>query len=171
LVFQAAFPEGVAMAPLFVLVTSILVFRLAGLAGVKAFASWREATRTGLFVMFVFTGSTHFSSLKHDYAAMVPPPLTGQLWVIYLTGVLEILGAVGLLVPRLRKTAGVSLCLLLLVLFPANAYASFQDIQFRGAPPTDLWLRALVQAIFLLATWWGAVATRRVHPAQLDSAA
>jgi uncharacterized membrane protein len=158
------------MAPLIVLVGSILMFRLAGLAGVKATSTWRDATRFGLAVMFVFTGATHFTSMKHDYAAMVPPPFGGQLWVIYLTGFLEIAGAVGLLIPKLKTIAGVCLCVLLLSLFPANVYASLNSVQFRGLPPTDIWLRGFLQAIFLAATWWstvypGSIPGRRLKPA------
>jgi uncharacterized membrane protein len=52
--------------------------------------------------MFLFTAASHFSSLKYDLAAMIPPPLTGALWMISLTGVLEALGAIGLLLPRFR---------------------------------------------------------------------
>lgn len=154
------------MAPLLVLIASTLLFRLAGAAGVKALARWRDATRFGLAVMFVFTGSTHFSDLKHDYAAMVPPPLTGQLWVIYLTGILEIAGAIGLMIPKVQRMAGICLFLLLLGLFPANVYAAVHAVQFRGAAPTDIWVRGLIQVVFLVALWWSAVSVApRSQPA------
>jgi uncharacterized membrane protein len=146
------------MAPLLVLVTVTILARLVGYTGVQALADWRAAGRLGLAVMFSFTSVTHFSEVKHDYAAMIPPPLTGQLWVIYLTGLLEIAGAAGLLMHRTRRLAGVCLFLLLLALFPANVHAAMQDVQFRGAPPTDIWLRGLIQAVFLLTVWWSAVA-------------
>ena len=149
------------MAPLIVLIVSTLVLRLAGAAGIRPLASWRDATRVGLAVMFAFTGSTHFTAMKHDYAAMVPPPLTGQLWVIYVTGLLEIAGAIGLLVPKTRRLAGICLCLLLLALFPANVHAALNAINFRGEPPTDIWLRTLVQLVFLVATWWSTIVARR----------
>jgi hypothetical protein len=42
---------------------------------------WRDALRVGLAVMFIFTAASHFSSLKYDLAAMIPPPLTGALWL------------------------------------------------------------------------------------------
>lgn len=71
------------MTPLIVLVTATVLGRLVGYVGVRALSDWRVAARLGLAVMFLFTGSTHFSEMKRDYAAMVPPPLTGQLWVIY----------------------------------------------------------------------------------------
>jgi uncharacterized membrane protein len=149
------------MAPLIVLIVSTLVLRLAGAAGIRCLASWRDATRVGLAVMFTFTGSTHFTALKHDYAAMIPPPFAGQLWVVYVTGLLEIAGAVGLLVPTTRRLAGIGLCLLLLCLFPANIHAALSAINFRGQPPTDIWFRTLLQIVFLAATWWSSVLARR----------
>lgn len=149
------------MAPLIVLIVSTLVLRLAGAAGVRSLASWRDATRVGLAVMFVFTGSTHFTAMNHDYAAMIPPPLTGQLWVIHVTGLFELAGAIGLLVPKTRRLAGICLCLLLVALFPANVHAALNAINFRGQPPADIWLRTLVQFVFLVATWWSTILTRR----------
>ena len=107
--------------------------------------------------MFLFTGATHFSNMKYDYAAMVPAQLPDGLWTIYLTGALEIAGAVGLLVPRFRRTAGICLVLLLVALFPANVNAALQDIPFRGESPTSLWLRAPTQLVFVAAVWWTSV--------------
>src|SRR5215213_7663268 len=63
--------------------------------------------------MFLFTGISHFSTMKYDFAAMIPAPLPNDLWVIYLTGVLEIAGAIGLLIPQTRKLAGVCLAVYL----------------------------------------------------------
>jgi uncharacterized membrane protein len=146
------------MVPLLVLVGVMVLGRLVGYAGVRALSDWRSAARLGLAVMFVFTGSTHFSEMKRDYAVMVPPPFTGHLWVIYLTGLLEIAGAVGLLMRRMRHLSGICLFLLLLALFPANVYAAMQGVQFRGAPPTDIWLRGVIQAVFLLTVWWSTIA-------------
>jgi uncharacterized membrane protein len=121
--------------------------------------------------MFAFTGSTHFTAMKHDYAAMVPPPLTGQLWVIYVTGILEIAGAIGLLVRTTRRLAGICLSLLLLALFPANVHAALNAIDFRGEAPTVIWLRSLVQVVFLVATWWSSVARRHAVVPRLQPAA
>jgi uncharacterized membrane protein len=110
--------------------------------------------------MFLFTGASHFTELRHDYAAMVPPPLTGELWVIYLTGALEIAGALGLLLERTRRAAAIGLFALLLAMFPANVYAVLRDVSFRDAPATALWLRAPLQVSYLAVLWWSAI--RRV---------
>ena len=69
------------MAPLFVQIVSTLLARW--------FAPWMDAARIGMAIMFFFTAGSHFSSLRDDIAAMIPPPLTGALWMVYLTGVLE----------------------------------------------------------------------------------
>jgi uncharacterized membrane protein len=117
----------------------------------------RLAGRVALVITFLFTGATHFSGMKDDYAAMIPSPFPKSLWLIYLAGVLEIAGAIGLLLPRVRKVAGVCLIILLVALFPANVNAALNDIPFRGQPPTSLWLRALIQLFFVAMIWWSAV--------------
>ena len=148
------------MAPLVVLVAGWLLLRAAGRLGVEQLASWRTAGRGAAAGMFMFTGATHFSPMKHDYAAMIPEPLPKSLRLIYLTGLLQIAGAIGLLVPTLRRLAGVGLAAQLVAMFPANVYAARKGIPFHGRPPTPLPLRALVQLAFIVAVWWTAIAGR-----------
>jgi uncharacterized membrane protein len=140
------------MAPLVVQILSTLLARW--------FLGWRDAARVGLAVMFLFTATSHFSSLKHDLAAMIPPPLTGALWMIYLTGVLEALGAIGLLLPRLRRPAAWGLLALLIALFPANVYAAWRGLTLGGAAVTPLWLRAPLQVCWIAVLWQTTLATR-----------
>ena len=145
------------MASVFVLVVSFLVLRAVGWLGVKQLSSWRDAGRGALVIMFLFTGASHFTSMKYDFAAMIPAPLPNDLWVIYLSGVLEIAGAIGLLIPRTRKLAGICLVLLLVALFPANVYAALNDIPLRGEAPTPLWLRGPMQLLFIGMVWWTSI--------------
>ena len=145
------------MALLIVPLIFFVVLRGVGRLGVKSLSTWRGAGRAALAAMFVFTGVSHFTPIKHDMAAMIPEPLPRGLWVIYLTGVLEIAGAVGLLVPRLRRLAAVCLALLLLVMLPANVNAALSGIQFRGQPATPLWLRVPLQFFWIAALWWTSI--------------
>ncbi len=145
------------MVSVFVLVISTLLLRGVGWLGVKQLSSWRDASRGGLVIMFLFTGASHFTSMKYDFAAMIPAPLPNDLWVIYLTGVLEIAGAIGLLIPRTRKLAGICLVLLLVALFPANVYAALNEIPLRGEAPTPLWLRGPMQLLFIGMVWWTSI--------------
>ena len=151
--------EGVydSMISLIVLTVTLALLRGLGTLGVRCLSSWKEAARYALAVMFVFTGVSHFTDMKHDFAAMIPDPLPNNLWVIYLSGVLEIAGAIGLLVPRTRKPAGTCLVLLLVAVFPANVYAALNDIPIGGRPPTSLWLRTPMQALYIGLVWWTAV--------------
>jgi uncharacterized membrane protein len=140
------------MAPLVVQILATLLARW--------FAPWKDAARIGLAIMFFFTAGSHFSSLKYDLAEMIPPPLTGALWMVYLTGVLEAAGALGLLIPSLRRTAAWGLAALLVVLFPANVYAAVAGVTLGGAAATPLWFRAPLQAFWLGVLWFTTLADR-----------
>ena len=147
------------MAPLFILVISFLVLRGIGLLGVRRLSSWKEAGLIAVVIMFLFTGSTHFSDMKHDYAAMLPGFVPMKVWVIHLTGALQIAGAVGLLVPQTRRLAGICLALLLVAMFPGNVYAAINEVPFRGEPPTPLWLRTPIQLLFIGMVLWTSTKT------------
>lgn len=146
------------MAPLIVLVVAILFARI--------FRPWKDAGRIGLAVMFLFTASAHFvAPMKNDLAAMIPPPFTGAMWLIYVTGVLEAAGAIGLLIPRFQRTAAICLALLLIALFPANVYAAMSGLTFRGRPASALWWRTPLQLLWIAALWWTTIRTRATaHP-------
>ena len=139
------------MAPLVVQILSTLLARW--------FVAWRDAARIGLAVMFLFTAGSHFSSLKYDLAAMIPPPLTGALWVIYLTGVLEAAGAIGLLF-QFRRPAAWGLLALLIALFPANVYSALTGVTMGGASATPLWFRAPLQVFWMVVLWQTALSER-----------
>ena len=145
------------MAPLFILVISFLVLRAIGLLGVRRLSSWQEAGLFAVAIMFLFTGSTHFTAMKHDYAAMLPGFVPMKVSIIHLTGVLQITGAIGLLVPRTRRLAGIGLALLLVGMFPGNVYAALNDVPFRGEPPTPLWLRTPIQLFYIGMVWWTSI--------------
>jgi uncharacterized membrane protein len=139
---------------LIVLLVAWLVFRAIGAAGVQAFGSWQESARYALVVIFLFTATTHFNKMKHDLARMIPPYFPHPLLIVYITGILELLGAAGLALPPLRRLAGICLIALLVGMFIANVNAAQKGITLRGKPPTPLWLRTLMQILFIALLWW-----------------
>ena len=145
---------------LLVLLVSFVLLRAAGCLGVGRLASWRNAGLGALAIMFLLTSTAHFNGMKHDLAAMTPEPLPDGLWTIYLTGVFEIAGAVGLLVPRTRRLAGICLVLLLIAMFPANVNAALNGIPLGGEAPTPLWLRTPMQLLFIAMVWWTSITAR-----------
>lgn len=148
------------MEVLFVLAGSFVVLRGVGWLGIDRLDSWRSAGLGALAIMFLFTSTAHFTGMKHDLAAMMPEPLPDGLWMIYLTGFFEIAGAVGLLVPRTRRLAGICLVLMLIAVFPANVNAALNGIPLGGEPPTPLWLRAPMQLLFIGMLWWTSIRAR-----------
>ncbi|QIS05428.1 hypothetical protein F5X71_26720 [Nocardia brasiliensis] len=136
------------MAPLIVLVVVTAVARLIGLlAGPQWLDSWPHATALGLAAMFLLTASAHFLSPRREaLIAMVPPRLPGAPALVTLTGVLEVLGAVGLLIPATAALAAAALIAMMVLMFPANIRAAKAG---NGIKTMPLPLRAVVQVIFI----------------------
>jgi uncharacterized membrane protein len=113
------------MAVLLVLGLGSVAARVVGWLGVDYVDSWPKAIAVGLAAMFVMTGIAHFvQPLRSDMIAIVPPRLPAPGLLVTVTGVLELLGAVGLLLTSTRVAAAVCLLLLMLAMFPANVYAA-----------------------------------------------
>ena len=88
---------------------------------------------------------------------MVPKAFPNPRVLVHFTGVLEVLGAVGLLVPATRSFAGLGLALLLVAMFPANVNVSRKEVELRGKAPTPLRLRTPMQLLFIGMTLWVAL--------------
>lgn len=142
------------MLVLIVLLAAWLGFRAIGSAGVHVLASWQHSALYALAVMFVLTATAHFNKMKHDLARMIPLSFPRPLLIVYITGVLELLGAAGLVLPPFRRLAGICLIALLVGMFIANVNAAQRDVTLRGKPPTPLWLRAPMQILFIALLWW-----------------
>ena len=109
-----------------------------GAAGVHVLASWQHSALYALAVMFVFTATAHFNKMKHDLARMIPSSFPRPLLIVYITGVLELLGAAGLVLPQFRRLAGICLIALLVGMFIANVNAAQRGVTLRGKLPTPL---------------------------------
>jgi uncharacterized membrane protein len=145
------------MAPLITLLVGTIAARIAGWAGVDYVGTWTKAVAVGLAAMFVLTGVAHFAPpLRAALIAIVPPQLPAPGLLVSLTGVLEFLGAVGLLVPTTRVAAAVCLLLLMLAMFPANIYAARMPNPPKSMT-TQLPLRTTEEIVYLAAAVMVAV--------------
>jgi len=141
------------VAPLVVLLVSF-GFTLVGFRTLRGRWSTGLAGRAAAAVMFVFTGTSHFI-FPAEMAEMVPSVFPSpRIWVA-ATGVAEILGGVGLLVPRTSRIAAWALALFLVAVFPANVYAAINEVGMGGHRDGTgyLWLRGPLQVVFL--AWVG----------------
>jgi len=141
-----------------VLLVSWLILRGIGAFGVTWLATWHDSARWALAVMFAFTATAHFNKMKHDLAQMIPSYFPAPLLLVYITGIFELLGAAGLLVPKVKVLAGNCLIALLVGMFLANVNAAKKGVTLRAKPATPLWLRTPMQVFFIALLWWS---TRR----------
>ncbi|WP_051806819.1 hypothetical protein [Streptomyces sp. NRRL F-2664] len=144
-----------------------VVWRLLGAFGVGRFATWRVSVLHGMAVMLLFTASAHFVPSAvgpvpghHDLVALVPPFVPFPRLAVYATGVLELLGAAGLVREATRPTAGLGLAALFVLMLPANIYAAVAQVPLAGEPATPLWFRIPEQVLFIGIALWACVPTR-----------
>ena len=105
-----------------------------------------------LAAVFLVMGVLHFvPGFARGMGAMIPQRLRGPFsarFLVRFTGVCEIAGGIGLLVPWTHLAAVIALCVFLVAVFPANAYAAQHRERF-GAAATPLVPRAIAQVLLI----------------------
>jgi len=96
-----------------------------------------KRARVGLSLFFLFTSIGHFIKTE-EMAAMLPASVPYRIWLIYVTGILELLGAIGVWIPRLTKLTGFLLILMLIGVLPANIYSAINRVDCGGHAPAPL---------------------------------
>ena len=104
---------------------------------------------------FVIVGIRHFTSPSF-FEAIVPPYLPSPRSLVYLSGVFEVAGGIGILIPKLRQTARWGLIALLIAVFPANLHMAIHPDAFvdTGIPLWGLYLRLPLQAVLIVWVYW-----------------
>lgn len=110
-------------------------------------------------VLFIFAGVMHFARADMFMRA-TPPWLPYPLEVIYLSGVCEILGGIGLMLSRFRRAAAICLALLLVCVFPVNIHMALHPEIFPEIPRWALYLRLPFQPLWIVLILW---ATKPAH--------
>lgn len=106
-----------------------------------------------VFLWFMGGGIAHFTSTEF-FAAIMPPSIGYHTEIVYISGVFEILGAIGILIPALRQWAGNGLLLLTVCVSPANIHMWMNPELFPDVSPVFLSGRLVVQVLLLLLIWW-----------------
>lgn len=99
---------------------------------------------------FIFAGAMHFV-IPGAYRRIVPPYLPAPGALVAASGVAEIAGGAGLIVPATRRAAGWWLIATLVAVFPANLHMALNPGQFPKVPggAAALWARLPLQAGFI----------------------
>jgi len=107
-------------------------------------------------VMFVLIGMMHLATPR-KLTYMIEGWLPYALELVLISGVLEIVFGIGLLVPAVRSYAAWGLILLLIVMFPANIYVAVKQLPAPGglpAKPWYTWSRLVFQPVYIAWVWW-----------------
>ena len=110
-----------------------------------------------VFLWFMGGGVMHFISPEF-FLAIMPPSLPYHEAAVAISGVFEIIGAVGLLFQRTRRIAGIGLFFLTLAVSPANIYMSLNPELFPDVSDLALTLRLVMQVLLLACIWWSTAA-------------
>ena len=110
-----------------------------------------------VFLWFMGGGVMHFISPEF-FLAIMPPSLPYHEAAVAISGVFEIIGAVGLLFQRTRRMAGIGLFFLTLAVSPANIYMSLNPELFPDVSDLALTLRLVMQVLLLSCIWWSTAA-------------
>lgn len=115
------------------------------------------SARIAMSIMLVFTAIGHFAFTK-GMSMMIPKFIPYKETFVYLTGLFEILLAIGLLIPRLKQFTGYTLIIFLVLMLPANIYSSINHVNYQkgtfdGHGLVYLWFRIPLQILFIIWTY------------------
>ena len=119
---------------------------------------WKKLVLFGLSAFFIYFGVDHFIN-PGFYLSIMPPSFPLHEEAVYISGFFEIVGGIGVLIPRFRKIAGWGLVALLIAVYPANIYMAISPEAFPDIPIEVLYFRLALQFLFF---YWAYSVTRPV---------
>lgn len=151
------------MKPLIVLLFSFTI-SLFILKIIKKEYDFALSARIAMSIMLVFTAVGHFAFTK-GMSMMIPKFIPFKESFVYLTGMFEILLAIGLLITKFKTISGYALIIFLLLMLPANIYASVNNVNLQkgtldGNGIMYLWFRIPLQILFII---WTYISTIRIQ--------
>src|SRR5215213_8300926 len=145
------------MTVFFIIIILAVILQTAAKTGINPQKNFWSNARIATGIAFIFTGVSHFM-IPEKFMEMMPPFLPAPVFLIYLSGVFEILGGIGLIISGTKHLAALGLILLLLAVFPANIYVALENVQLGGFMNYAVyqWLRLPMQLVLIAWVWWSA---------------
>ncbi|EIT84109.1 hypothetical protein A374_17044 [Fictibacillus macauensis ZFHKF-1] len=135
------------------LIGTFLIARSIGWLGVDHFNNWHTPLQVVIALIMLVGAAGHWGKVRQDMIRMVPRMLPNPAFLVTLTGILEIIGAVALLIPATSKLASIYLIALLILMFPANIRAAQKRLPFAGKESPKLLPRTVMQVILIVLIW------------------
>jgi uncharacterized membrane protein len=114
-------------------------------------------------LLFLTSGVCHFV-LTRFFVQIMPPYVPLQYEAVYVSGLFELLGALGLLFATTRKAAGIGLFVLTILVTPANVHMWLHPELFTAFSENALFWRLPAQAALLVVIWVCAIHPLRRRP-------
>ncbi|MEM9364325.1 MAG: hypothetical protein AAGA43_16910 [Bacteroidota bacterium] len=148
------------MKPLLVLLSSFMI-AIFVIKIVNKQYDFALSARIALSIMLCFTAMGHFVYTK-GMSMMIPEFIPFKTSFVHLTGVFEILLALGLLMPKFKVISGWTLIIFLLLMLPANVYAAIHQVNYQkgtfdGNGLSYLWFRIPLQVLFIVWTYISSI--------------
>ena len=142
------------MKPLLILLTVFFLSSLVTYLFNQHVIALQLSARIAMAAMLVFTSVAHFAFWK-GMVLMLPKFIPFKKQVVYFTGIIELLAAVGLLIPQTVQATGVALIIFFVAILPSNINAAMQHVNlekadYSGSGIRYLWFRVPLQ-LFLIA--------------------
>ena len=113
-------------------------------------------------VFFIAGGIAHFV-VTDSYIAAMPDYLGYHKELIIISGVFEILGAIGILVPQTRLLAGYGLVALIIAVYPANINMALHPERYTDISEFFIYIRLPFQFLFMWFVWWAIAPERKKY--------
>ena len=113
----------------------------------------RKIVRVVAAVAMMAIGVDHFVH-PDFFLNIVQKALPAPLALVLASGFFEVLGGLGLLIPRVRRAAGIGLMLLFIAVFPANINMVVHPELGGSLPVWALWARLPFQFVFIAVALW-----------------
>jgi uncharacterized membrane protein len=132
-------------------------------AGASALRTMKRIGLVAVFLWFLIGGIAHFTATDIEMR-IVPPAIPWPRAAVLLSGVFELLGAAGILIPATRRAAGIGLFFLTIAVTPANIYM-LQHAELFSVPRWGLIVRLPLQLALLALILWCTKSAALEHPA------
>ena len=115
----------------------------------------KQTFRVLMAVLMVLAGLSHFFA-EGVYIKIYPPLLPYAATMVYFTGVAEVLGGIGLLIPRVSQAAAWGLVILFIAVYPANINMAINNIHIDNIPDGNWFqvIRLPFQFVLIAWAWW-----------------
>lgn len=108
----------------------------------------------GFVVLFFLLGGIGHFVATDFFVAIMPPYLPWHREIVWVSGAVELVLALALLVPHWRPTVGRLLILLIALVSLANVHMAMNPELFPQIPKWALYLRLVLQVALVWLVWW-----------------